>query len=168
MKYNHLKVILTAAAILSGTTACSIKRDYVADEDQALKPGFARIIFTRDNHIPNLFREKLFGKISFLKNQSGDAIDIDPIYNSASVRFVDVLPGTYEMKANCDPVNNHSGDQYNWLVNYDLTIEAQQVLTIGCEYYEEEKVRYSQGGERKEDKTILKVKVVELDREYYE
>ena len=137
MNRRKLKLLVASLAILSTTVACSIKRNF--GTDVALKSGHARIEFARDNHIPHIFQEKLFGLISSLSTEAGQKIDIDPANKAASVRFVDVLPGTYKLKANCDPVNNHSGDQYNWLVNHELTITAYQVVTLGCEYYKEEK-----------------------------
>jgi len=162
---NKTKLSAWASALSSAllVAGCATTGTGNYEEASKLKPGYARIQFQASNHIPHLFQEKLYGLISQLYTADGDSIDIDPTGESRSIRYVDVLPGSYKLSANCDPVNNHSGDQYNWLVNHTLEVQANQIATLACEYYDKEVTR---SGNEEDKKTVRRVKIVHQDTEF--
>ena len=167
-KFNKKKLnkILTSVLILALVGACAAKRDVAKKVD--LKTGYARIQFELDNHLPHLFQEKLYGYISSLKTKADKPIEVDPDGKRALIRYIDVMPGTYKLQANCEPVNNHSGYQYNWLANHTLTLEASQVVTLGCEYYREDSPNDLVVDKKKKREKARKVRVAELRSDYIE
>jgi len=128
------KRLLISSMIIS-LSACATQRQIQSDPEQTLKAGYARISFQEPNRVPNLFKEKLFGRLSSLSTESGITVELTQKNSNASKLFVDVMPGTYEIKAECDPVKNYSGDQTSWLTSHTLTVKADQVIKFGCEYY---------------------------------
>jgi len=156
-KFNK---IISSALILALVGACAAKRDTAKKVD--LKTGYARIQFELDNHLPHLFQEKLYGYISSINTKADKAIEVDPNGKGAAIRYIDVMPGTYKLQANCEPVNNHSGYQYNWLVNHTISLAPSQVVTLGCEYYEEEKTSDLVIDNKKKRKKVRKVRIAEL------
>ena len=162
-KFNK---ILTTVVISVLFVGCATKRDVAKDID--LKTGYARIQFELDNHLPHLFQERLYGYISSLKTKSGQPIEVDPEGQGTAIRYIDVMPGTYKLQANCEPVNNHSGYQYNWLANHTLTLEASQVVTLGCEYYREDNPNDLVVDKKKKREKARKVRVAELRSDYIE
>ena len=162
---NKITVSARASALFSILLLAGCTTTGMQDKEKRskLKPGYARIQFQESNYIPHLFEEKLYGLISQLYTAQGESVEINPTGESKSVRYVDVPPGRYRLLANCDPVNNHSGDQYNWLVNHTLSLQANQIATLTCQYYDETVARTDKNGIRK---TVKKVKIVHQDTEF--
>ncbi len=150
--------------LLTGLTACATRGDVQSESERerALKPGYARIEFQAADRFPNIFKEKLFGRFSSLNTESGINVEFTPENSDQTKRFVDVMPGTYGIKADCDPVKNYSGDQINWLTNHEITVQADQIIKFGCEYYTKT-INYG-GDSRLSEKSAWPDKKSDLDR----
>lgn len=146
-KLRNVVLILSIIGLLN---ACSAKKE--ANKSIYLNPGFGRIIFKEPNRVPNVFKEKLFGQISSIFTESDSPVPLSLSNSDASRRYVDLMPGSYKIKVECDPVKNYSGKQVNWLASKNIVINAGQITTLGCESYSVDDIR--------------KTRVVELKTSY--
>lgn len=152
---------LLALSCLSLATSCTTIPQI--EEEPKLKPGLSRIAFKYPDRRPNLFKEKLFGRLSSLTDDSGSKVDLGLSREQSSIRFIDVPPGSYKLKAECEPVNNHYGKQDLWLANYSVMVGANETVRLTCEYYYPEEVDSTWNSQKRDsEKETRRVRIIKL------
>lgn len=135
-----------------------------------LEPGLARLQMQYSHRRPHLFKERLFGRIMSLNTASGENLFLDADYrtNAVATRFLDVAPGTYTLRAQCEPVIDYNEYPSIWMLNHKLTLQANETLTLECERFVIDEHKHKQRkwtlGERLLDQRNFGIRLSELSR----
>jgi len=136
IKYSaRLKHLFSLPSIVILLGACASSPEQRPEDD--LATGLARIKMEYPTRTPNLFKERLFGRIKSFQTLSGDNLLGEPDYrpDAPAIRYLDVDPGTYKLKAECEPVIDYNEHPEIWLLNHTVNVQAGQILTLKCERY---------------------------------
>lgn len=127
-----LPIVLLASA-LSACTSLPSKHGKLE-----LKSSLGRINLERAGYFPSFFKEKFYGRIISVVNESGETVFSDTHYNrseDATVQ-IDVPPGEYKIRVQCqsEGAGTHG---YNdiWVVTADKLIKEGLVLNLACDLY---------------------------------
>lgn len=172
IKYSaRLKHLFSLPSIVILLGACASSPEQRPEDD--LATGLARIKMEYPTRTPNLFKERLFGRIKSFQTLSGDNLLGEPDYrpDAPAIRYLDVDPGTYKLKAECEPVIDYNEHPEIWLLNHTVNVQAGQILTLKCERYAiEQKATKGKKGSRSDYKPLLdkRVYAVRIIEELYQ
>jgi len=99
-------------------------------------------------HFPPIFGPQFYARIDKLVNQAGETVFSNNDYHStdAETFYLDLRPGKYQLKGHCQAIGvGTRGYPTSWMVGAAITINAGEILTLGCEQYKsaEDQTRYS-------------------------
>jgi hypothetical protein len=134
---------LLLIALLSACTTLSSQSPRVD-----LPAELGRFSMQQVGHFPPIFRAQFYARIDKVVNQAGETVFFDGNYSTEDVGtfYLDLRPGEYQLKAHCEAIGSGArGYPQIWMVGSAITINAGEVLNLGCEQYKpsEGQTRYS-------------------------
>ena len=124
---------LVLITLLSGCTTLSSQ----SPRDD-LSPEYGRVSMQQVGHFPPIFRPQFYARIDKVVNQAGETVFFDGNYSSNNIEtfYLDLRPGEYQLKAHCEAIGSGTrGYPTIWMVGSAITINAGEILNLGCEQY---------------------------------
>ena len=103
-----------------------------------LPKTLGRVMLETTNRSPFTFSDRLFGRIIYVEDSSNNEIFSDLNFSSegAPRKWLDLPPGIYQLRAQCENFPAFRGARNVWMVSDSVQIQVGKTVMLGCEYYQ--------------------------------
>ena len=147
LQKSKVLVSLALIGLLSACTSFSGQHSRVE-----LPAELGRVSMQQAGYFPPIFGTQFYGRIDRVVNQAGETV----FFNSNSATaietfYMDLRPGEYQLKGQCEAVGGGTqGNPAIWMVGSKITINAGEVLTLGCEQFRPSKGQASYSARKRQ------------------
>ncbi len=119
-----------AFCLLLGLSACSTTREL-----PELSEKRGRLIFEPIDRAPFRLDDRLFGRFTLVEDSNKNVIfrRSKTDHRDAQTTFLDLDPGVYNIKAECENLQAFRGHRFIRLVSEEIKVEANRSVILACD-----------------------------------